>query len=197
MAPRLSLTSRVCSDTRWANERLDVSSFGWRYIRIPCLSINPPNEKQLARSCRTPHRHSGSNKKALPSYLSLSLSSLCISLLPSDSFLPASTLKLLTFLLPLSHPLSIFRLPLTEITIACLGPPALPPSAARREAVVVSCLCLSGCLSACLAFSLSFFVLIPALSPFRFLYIPTLTYMSLVFKSVSFSSMFRRSRRPA
>ena len=135
-----------------------------------------------------------------PSFRSLSLSllSFSIPLLPSDSFLPASTLKLLTFLLPLSlsHPLSIFRLSLTEITIACLRPPSLTPSAARREAVVVSCLCLSGCLSACLAFSLSLF-LIPALSPFRFHYIHTLTYMSLVFKSVSFSSMFRRSRRHA
>ena len=108
MAPRLSWGPRVCSDTRWANERLDVSSFGWRYIRIPCLSINPPNEKQLARSCRTPHRHNGSNKKALPSVRSLSVSLFSLLILPSclnvkTPHLPSSSLSSFIHLPPSSN----------------------------------------------------------------------------------------------
>ena len=120
-----------------------------------------------------------------PSFRSLSLSllSFSIPLLPSDSFLPASTLKLLTFLLPLSlsHPLSIFRLPLTEITVACLRPPPLSlpqPLVARRWSFRV---CLTLSLSACLAFSLSLSPFSFQPFPLRFLYFPTFTAMLRAF----------------
>ena len=165
----------MCSNTRWRNDRLDLTSRRW--MEIHTLMRN-------SSSCRTSHNHHYSRraKKVLPSFLP-SFRYFFLSFpqppAPLTTFLPASMLKLFIF-----FRFFLFRLPPslppTEINVACLRSSACSPlslvggRAAKGDAAV----CLSVCLSVSLPAWPSLALLRSSFSPFpSFYFYISLHYM--------------------